>query len=117
MGKFTWTQLMQWEENYIKSRVPQNVPGLVHRSNASNYRWLIRATGVERNGEFTIFNPLFVRRAAFFGFWMFFGYQYLRILTFGWTEFQEHHAYNKDNIVYDKFSTRSLPYHSPSGVL
>lgn len=117
MGKFTWTQLMQFEESHAKSRVPQNISGLVPRSNASNYRWLLKATGIERNGDVTIFNPLYMRRAALVGFWTCFAYQYLRILTFGWTEFQEHHSYYKDNIVYDKFSTRQVPYHSPSGVL
>ena len=117
MGKFTWTQLMQFEETHAKSRVPQGISGLVHRSNASNFRWLLKATGVERNGDVTVFNPLLVRRAAFVGFWIFFAYQYLRMLTFGWTEFQEHHSYYKDNIVYEKLSNRQVPYHFPNGVL
>jgi hypothetical protein len=117
MGKFTWTQLMEWEEKAAKARVSQNIPGLVHRSNASNYRWLMKATSVERNGEVNILNPLFLRRLSLAAFFTCFCYQYIRILTFGWTDYLENHNHNKDNIVYDKFSNRQVPYHYPGGVL
>lgn len=117
MVRFTWTQLMAWEEAALKAKVPQNIPGLIPRSAASNYRWNLKASSFERNGEVNIFNPLTVRRMGLVGFVMFFLYQYLRILTFGWTEFNEHHSYNKDNIVYDKLSVRSVPYHNPTGLI
>lgn len=117
MGKFTWTQIMAWEEASLKSRVPQNIPGLIPRDIGSNNRFLLRATGFERNGQSTLFNQLTLRRMALAGYVTFFCYQYLRMLTFGWTEYNEHHSQNKDDIVYDKLSARTVPYHYPAGVL
>ena len=108
---------MDWEEAALKSRVPQNIPGLVPREIGSNHRWLLRGSGVERNGQATLFNQTFLRRMALAGYLTFFCYQYIRILTFGWTDYNEHHSHNKDNIVYDKLSARSTPYIYPAGVL
>lgn len=117
MGKFTWTQIMEWEEAALRRKVPQNIPGLIPKEIGSSYRWLLRGTGIERNGQVTLFNQLFLRRLGLFTYVTCFCYQYIRILTFGWTEYNEHHSNNKDNIVYDKLSARSMPYHYPGGVL
>jgi hypothetical protein len=108
---------MEWEEAAVKARVPSSIPGLISRKQGSNYRWLLKATSIERNGDVNIFNPLFVRRLALGGFFFCFVYQYLRVLTFGYTSYLENHSFNKDNIVYDKLSQRQVPYHYPCGLI
>lgn len=117
MGKYSWTQIMAWEEAALKSSVPQSIPGLISRQIGSNHRWILRASGGERNGQSTLFNQLTLRRMALIGYVTLFAYQYIRILTFGITDYHEHHSHNKDNIVYDKLSNRNLPYVYPAGVL
>jgi hypothetical protein len=113
VSRFTWTQLKNFEIAALKARVPENVPGLVPRAIASNAKWMRRSTTYERNGETSVCGNLWMIRTSFFVFVTCCLYQQWRILTFGWTEFQEHHSYNFDNLIYDKQSTRCIPYHSP----
>lgn len=108
---------MEWEEAALRRKVPQNIPGLIPREIGTSHRLLLRATGIERNGQVTVFNQLFMRRLGMFVYVTCFAYQYIRMLTFGWTDYLEHHSHNKDNIVYDKLSFRNPPYHYPAGVL
>ena len=112
-SRFTWTQLKQWENAALERRVPQNIPGLIHNSQASQYKWFRRAVSFERNGYKNILNHIAVIRIGFALYCFVALYQQWRVITFGWTEYQEHHCLNFDNIVYDKLSTRIIPYHSP----
>lgn len=115
-SRFTWTQIVKWEEQALRTKVPENIPGLIPRSIASNYQFYRRAMSYERNGEMNVLNQLLVIRLGF-GFFVF-GcvYQMWRVLLAGWTELHEHHNYNFDNMVYPKLSTRNAPYHSPTGM-
>ena len=115
-SRFTWTQLMKWEAEATRRRVPENIPGLIPRSIASNYKWIRRGSSFERNGDKTVLNNLWCIRIGFVFFIFGMVYQMWRPLLFGIAEFHEHHSYNYDNIVYDKLSTRNIPYHAPCGM-
>ena len=114
--RFTWTQLVKWERDAVRARVPRNIPGLIPKEMASNYKWIMRSADIERNGERTVMNNLWMIRAGF-GFFIF-GcvYQMWRVLLWGVVELHEHHSYNFDDIVYEKLSTRNVPYHAPVGM-
>lgn len=113
-GRFTWTQLMRWEQDAIRKRVPLDIPGLIPRSELPNNRMLIKiATNFERNGEKTVLNQIWAIRAGFSFFFGFMLYQMIRPALVGWTNQVEHHSYNYDNMVYDKLSTHLVPYHTP----
>ena len=114
VSRFTWTQLMNWEKEAVKRRVPANVPGLIPRSMASNYKWIRRTGSYERNGERNIVNSLYTIRVGFAFFIVFCVYQMWRTLLWGWAEYLEHHNYNFDDIVYEKLSARNVPYHAPN---
>jgi len=116
-ARFGWTQLMNWEHQAVKSRVPQNVKGLYLKSQVPNNRfWWRRASSWERNGERTVLNHIWVIRFGFFIWFSCMTYQMWRPWIWGYTELMEHHHYNFDNIVYDKLSTRNIPYHYPVGM-
>ena len=38
MGRFSWSQLTEWEEAAVNSRVPKEIPGLIPRSRLPNNR-------------------------------------------------------------------------------
>lgn len=116
VSRFTWTQLVKWEKEAVRRNVPENIPGLIPKSIASNYHWVRKASDYERNGDRTVMNNLWMIRAGFF--FMIFGmvYQMWRPLLFGVSTLHEHHSYNYDNLVYEKLSTRIAPYHNPVGM-
>jgi hypothetical protein len=113
-SRFSWTQLKQFEQAALRARVPQDVAGLIPRTQISNYTWYRRASEYERNGEKTLCGNLWMVRMGFLIYVTCILYQQWRVVTFGWSEYQEHHCYHFDNIVYDKLSARTIPYHSPA---
>ena len=116
VSRFTWTQLVKWEQEATRARVPMNIPGLLPRTSASNYKWLLRSPSYERNGERTVMNHLWNIRVGFFVFVFVSVYQMWRVLLWGVADLREHHSYNYDNVVYEKLSTRCAPYHYPVGM-
>ena len=115
-ARFTWTQIMQWEREAVRRRVPQKIEGLIYRSELPNNRdWIVRSSSFERNGERTVMNHLWILRLGFLSLFGVCFYLPWRICNWGWSELVEHHAYNFDNIVYDKLSTRNVPYHCAVG--
>jgi hypothetical protein len=117
MAKFTWGQLMTWETEALRKRVPTTIPGLTPLERAANNRSIFGATvGFERNGAKSLLNHRFMFRLACIG-WLGAGlFQMWRTPIWGYTELVEHHNFNFDNIVYDKLSTRSSPYHATGSI-
>ncbi|CAG9311384.1 unnamed protein product [Blepharisma stoltei] len=111
-ARFTWTQLMTWEREAVRRRVPLEISGLVTRAELPNNRSILGPTVTyERNGEKTLLTH---RARARWGMWLLFflgGYQVNRLMKVGWDNEQEHHNFEFDNIVYDKLSCRQVPYH------
>lgn len=116
MSRYTWTQIMKWEADAAKRRVPSNIEGLVLRHLVPNNRfWIRRSTQFERNGEKTLLNILTSKRLGVLLYLTACVYQMWRVPIWGYIDLTEHHNYNYDNIVYDKLSTRMSPYHSGVG--
>ncbi|CAG9311385.1 unnamed protein product [Blepharisma stoltei] len=112
MPKFTWTQLMTWEREAVRRRVPLEIPGLIPREEIPNNRYLIRPGGsFERNGQKVIFNHISMVRIGFFALFFLAGYQVLRPAKWGWENEIEHHNFSFDNCVYPKLSSNMVPYH------
>ncbi|CAG9311386.1 unnamed protein product [Blepharisma stoltei] len=112
MPRFTWTQLMTWERDALRQRVPLEIQGLIPREVLPNNRYLI-LSGVtfERNGQKVIFNNIAMMRIGFFSFFFLAGYQVLREQKWGWEMEQENHNLEFDNTVYPKLSCNMVPYH------
>lgn len=116
MSKFTWAQLMKWEVEAAKRRVPANINGLLHRHLLpNNRRWFAQTVFWERNGEKTIAGHRATLRFGCIFFMTLCVYQLWRVPIWGYIELMEHHNNNYDNLVYDKLSTRITPYHYPAG--
>lgn len=115
--RYTWKTITKWELEALRRSVPETIEGLVPRNRLPNNRfWIRRASSFERNGERTLFNNLFMMRTGFFLFLTLGCYQMWRPAVAGINIEQEHHNFNFDNIVYDKLSTRCIPYHSVWGM-
>ena len=115
-ARFAWSQLVQWEKEAVRRRVPSKIEGLIPRNQLPNNRaWVPRSASFERNGERTVINHLWSVRVGFLGLFGVCFYLPWRIINWGWIEMTEQHNYNFDNIVYDKLSTRNAPYHCAVG--
>mmetsp|Transcript_22910 Transcript_22910/g.22636 ORF Transcript_22910/g.22636 Transcript_22910/m.22636 type:complete len:120 (+) Transcript_22910:2-361(+) len=112
MPKFTWTQLMTWEREAVRRRVPLEIPGLIPRNELPNNRYLVRpGVTFERNGEKVIFSNITFFRVGLLGLFFVCGYQVLRPIKWGWEFEAEHHNFEYDNLVYHKLSCNQVPYH------
>ena len=62
----------------------------------------------------SVLNPRVMFRTGLVGLMLLGFYQMWRVPIWGQIEEMEMHSTNFDNIVYDKLSTRTVPYHSAS---
>jgi len=63
----------------------------------------------------TIMNPRTMMRFGLVGMMVIGFWQMWRVPIWGQVEEMEMHSLNFDDIVYDKLSTRNVPYHCASG--
>ena len=70
--------------------------------------------GYERNGIMSVMNPRMMMRFGLVGLMLLGFWQMWRVPIWGQVEEMEMHSLNFDNIVYDKLSTRNVPYHCAS---
>jgi hypothetical protein len=114
--RYTWKTITKWEIDALRSRVPTKIEGLVPRTRLPNNRfWFRKACSFERNGERTLLNNLGMQRIGIFLALTCLAGQIWRPAVSGYNVEQEHHNWNFDDIVYDKLSTRSMPYHTRAG--
>ena len=105
-----WEELIKLQQAAVRARVPQSIPGLQSRASTPNIEWWRRGTSYQRNGRLSVFTHINGLRTCIYFFFFMNIYHMIRVPLTGWTEMIEHHSYNMDNLVYDKLSSRQLPY-------